>query len=142
MLTHKHLAEMEASDLDLSPRELKPLTNAHQAAVLAISQRLPDLLQAFRGMAQELLLTEMKALSLQYAESPWAPAFEYGAWTAVLYGAEKMSTEELERLRRLAEWSGGWYYLPDDTEEPIFIPTQDWVQRYELHRKYEESRRR
>ena len=142
MLTDRHLAEMEAADLDLSPRELKGLTNAHQAAVLAVGSRLTDLLQGFRSMAQVLLLQELKELSLKYTEEAWAPAFEYGAWNVVLNGAEKMTPEEVARLRRLADWAGGWYHLPDEVQEPQFVEASEWAERYELHRRYEESRRR
>lgn len=142
MLTDRHLAEMEAVNLSLSPRELKGLTNAHQAAVMAVGNRLPDVLQGFRSMAQEQLLLLMKELSLNYTEEAWAPAFEHAAWGVVLNGAEKMTPVEVARLRRLAEWAGGWYHLPDDTQEPIFITTKEWIERYEIHLKYEESRRR
>lgn len=142
MLTDRHVAEMEAAHLTLSPRELKGLTNVHQASVLAVGSRLPDVLQAFRSMAQELLLIEMRELSYRYTEQPWSPAFEYAAWHVVLNGAKKMTTEEVARLRRLADWSGGWYHRPDEAEEPQFISSSDWAGRYELHRQYEESRRR
>lgn len=142
MLTDRNLTELEAAQLDLSPRELKGLTNAHQASVLAVNARLPDLLQGFRTMAQTLLLQELRDLSLRYTEQPWAPAFEYGAWHVVLNGAEKMTELEVSRLRRLAEWAGGWYHQPDEAEEPQYIAKTDWIERYELHRRYEESRRR
>jgi hypothetical protein len=142
MLTDRHVAEMEAATLNLSPRELKGLTNEHRASVLAIESRLSDLLQGFRSMAQELLRQCMIELSIKYTEETWADGFEYSAWHAVLNGAEKLTPEELARLRRLAEWAGGWYHLLDEAQEPQFIERRDWTERYEIHLKYEESRRR
>jgi hypothetical protein len=91
---------------------------------------------------QEVCLQELKELSLKYTEEAWAPAFEYGAWNVVLNGAEKMTSEEVARLRRLADWAGGWYHLPDEVQEPQFVEASEWAERYELHRRYEESRRR
>lgn len=142
MLTDRHIAEMEAASLSLSPRELKALTNEHQASVLAVDARLPDLLQGFRSMSQELLRQCMIELSIKYTEEPWADGFEYAAWNAVLNGAEKLSPEELARLRRLAEWAGGWYHLLDEAQEPQFIERAAWEEKYKIHVKYEESRRR
>lgn len=141
-LTDRVLSEMEASNLDFSPRELKGLTHAHQAAAMVVGPHLQELLQAFRMMSQALLLQELYALAERYTEGPWPPGFEYAAWGVVLNGADRMTPQEVARLRRLAEWSGGWYHLPDEAQEPQFLPAADWATRYEIHLRYEESRRR
>lgn len=142
MISNRQLTELESGEFTLSPRELKGLTNPHQAMAIALGDRLPDILQGFRSMAQSLLLQELQTTSAKYTEEPWAPAFEYAAWNVVINGAEKMEPQEVERLRRLAEWAGGWYHLPDGYQEPQFVSTKDWVERYDIHCKYEESRRR
>lgn len=142
MLTSRHLSTLEAASFELSPRELKGLAPAHQTAALVLAEQLPNVISAFRSMAQELLLVEMRYLSEHHADAAWAPLLEYSAWGVVLNGGQKVSEEETARLRRLADWAGGWYHLPDGKTDPEFITTEEWTPKYEAFLNYEESRRR
>lgn len=142
MLTDRHLSALVSTDFVLSPRELKGLTPGHQAVALVLADQLPNVVDALRSMAQELLLVELRYLSERHADVAWAPLLEYSAWGVVLNGGQKMTEEETARLRRLADWAGGWYHLPDGKTDPEFIAAEEWAPKYEAFLKYEESRRR
>ena len=65
----------------------------------------------------------------------WMDELEYRLWEAVLggsrqYGQITLTTEQLERLRRMSEGLGGWVRFSDETGAEEFTPHEQWRAMY------------
>ena len=89
------------------------------------------LLYRTRENARFALRCYMELLSIKHAQARWADGFEYALWKAVTEGAVKVTAEEVEKLKVLSAEAGGWWRVPEETDEPEFASTDDWQARYD-----------
>jgi len=82
---------------------------------------------------QRLLARFMSTLSEDYWCAGWMTGCEYALW-ADLTGAEvrgnkgwSISQTDKEELQVLQKLTGGWVYWPEELEQRIFLPTQEWL---------------
>jgi hypothetical protein len=141
-LNDRTLAELAQARFDLSPRESKALSEGHRRAVELAGEHLPDLVAGFRQYAQELLRDELQRISVQHFGVDWEPLLEYGAWDAIVSGAQRLTEFQVRRLTRLSQQAGGWYHYPTQAAGPVFVSLEIWADLYDKHVAYQSQIRR
>lgn len=141
-LTVRRLRELEAADFNFSPGELKGLKPEHRAAATLAKESMKDILHAFRDFARDNLCDAMKAIAQKYTGEEWPPQMEYGLWEAVKEGPEVISPEEVRKLQRLSDWADGWFYFPNEAQEPRFVRREEWNVLFDKHVEYTTQIRR
>jgi len=68
----------------------------------------------------------------------WMTDLEYDLWSAVVagpheYGRLRITSEEVNELRKLAETCGGWIVF-DDAAGETWVPLAEWKERYRAKR--------
>lgn len=111
-------------------REFAKATERSLSANLLRASVADRLLDRVRENARFALRVYIELLSIKYTQQRWSEGIEYSLWRAVLGPRSKMTDQEADRLRQLANEAGGWYAVPQDTDEPQFVGLDDWRARY------------
>lgn len=78
----------------------------------------------------------MELLSLKHTQQRWAEGLEHALYTAATIDSEKLSVEEQNKLFVLYCEAGGWWVVPDDTDEPKFVDGREWL---EIHKAWQKE---
>lgn len=77
----------------------------------------------------------MEGLSDYYYSAGWVVNLEYDLWSALRGNpkafASGLKAVEIDALRKLSEECGGWWYYTAASEEPAFIPLEEWKPVYD-----------
>ncbi|MCP4752012.1 MAG: hypothetical protein GY866_14045 [Proteobacteria bacterium] len=84
-----------------------------------------------KGPAQNLSDYMIKLSQKHYA-TEWALGLEYELWAEIEEGPDILSNAEIEKLKDLSEWCGGWiamdYSRGSETLE--LVDLNDWREKY------------
>ncbi len=87
-----------------------------------------------KGPQAGVLARVMSGLSEEYYCAGWLIGCEYALW-ADMTGNEvagvhgwKITAEEIEELRLLHEWAGGWVVWSDEVGGQIFLSDSEWLE--------------
>ena len=82
------------------------------------------------------LLRLMCDLSEEYYAAGWLVGWGPMLWDHVHDDSGRgLLPEERTDLRMLSQMAGGWWDWPDDANEPMFFPLDDWNARYRAIRE-------
>jgi hypothetical protein len=93
-------------------------------------------------MPISLLTPEARELAeymSQISEDAWCAGWMHGVevslWDIVVngpreYGAIFITTDQVNRIRDLADAAGGWIVF-DEEEEETFVPMAEWIRRFD-----------
>lgn len=91
------------------------------------------LVQLTRELAKDYLFYYTRHLAYMYLHSPTHPDMPMLLWRAVEEGPQVMTEEEVGTVAVLADTAQGWWrYLGTPTEQPLFVPMDEWLQEYRL----------
>lgn len=83
---------------------------------------------------EQQLANLMSEISERCYAAGWMSGLEFVLWDALTtgprsYGHDKITTEQIEHLRKLSNRTGTWIVY-DDNKEEIAVPLQEWKMRF------------
>ena len=92
-------------------------------------------------MPEQMQLADlMSEISQDCYYAGWIDGLEYRLWRAVtdvaddlIYGAAKITPEQVSQMRKLSDSLGGWIICGDDGER--FIQMPEWLEMYKSSAK-------
>lgn len=134
-LKHKTLLQLEAAT---QAKKIPP-----EVVASLFHQVVPDVLERFRELARDRLLDALLSVARTHLNSlEWVHGMEFMVWKAVTDGAQRLSEDEVDEFKELAEEAGGWFYrfgdiddydpsqVTDEQAKPAFLPIDTWNEYY------------